>query len=323
VVPRQATGKVLPFHPALTNPESSGGVEGHARAALIGDSDVVRASWRGLYRVEPPASLNIRSRYQALPAGLWVPTIQKANQGSSLRASLVKTKLSGSFELLPSFFPLALTLNPWQNGKVTVKPLPLMAKLSAAAPLWAQRRAAFAAESRGQDPTPYIQTAPGGTPGRIQGVSALQRIGSMQAYRARTSLRPQPAPQEQSIAMHGELRRGEDGSLWRYDATTGRGVRLGLNGEEPTETTLLSGEDLAMQQFRNRRKQLIQGGISAPDASLGAAQEYIASPNFTGPQNYKPRTAFTGPVNRQPGADQGLLAQIRERAKQSRPRVQY
>jgi hypothetical protein len=221
------------------------------------------------------------------------------------------------------FFPACPHPQPMAKLKSNRQSLPLMAKLSAAAPLWAQRRAAFAAESRGQDPTPFITSAPGGTPGRIQGVSALQRIGSMQAYRARTSLRPQPAPQEQSSAMHGELRRGEDGSLWRYDATTGRGVRLGPNGEEPTETTLLSGEDLAMQQFRNRRKQLIQGGVSAPDASLGAAQEYVASPNFVGPQNYKPRTAFTGPVNRQPGADQGLLAQIRERAKQSRPRVQY
>lgn len=195
-----------------------------------------------------------------------------------------------------------------------------MAKITLAAPLWAQRNAAARAESRGQDPTPYIQTAPGGVPGRIRGVSALQRIASMKAFRDRTSLRPPaPAPAE-AQGSHGELRRGADGSIWRYNAATGAGERVtGGQEEEPP----VASQDLAMQQFANRRKQLIGGGISAPDASLAAGQEYIASPNFTGPQNYKPRTAFTGPVNRQPGADQGAIAKIRAAAKQRRPRVQY
>jgi hypothetical protein len=171
-----------------------------------------------------------------------------------------------------------------------------MAKLSAAAPHWAQRRAAYEAESRGEDPTPYIQTAPGGTPGRIQGVSALQRIAAMQASRARTSL-PRRRSQAEIAAAQPVA-----------------------SSAPPPDSTA----DLATQQFENRRKRLMGGGISAPEADLEARNEFQASPSFVGPRNVnRPyRAAFVGPRNIAPGKDQGALATIRESMKR-RPRVQY
>lgn len=146
----------------------------------------------------------------------------------------------------------------------------------------------------------------------------------MKAYRGPTSLRAPQQPVEQPPqAAHGELRRGADGSIWRFNAATGAGEQVTSGQQQEPETMLLTNKDAAMQQFANRRKQLIGGGISAPDASLAAGQEYIASPNFTGPQNYKPKPIIAEPVNKRPGADQGAIAKIRAAAMQRRPKVQY
>lgn len=199
-------------------------------------------------------------------------------------------------------------------------------------PQWAQRRDAYEAESRGEDPTPYIQTAPGGTPGRIQGVSALQRIAAMQAYRARTALpqrrAAQPVTDSRKSAVSDLVSQGvtDPNQALNYLNFTQDGRRVGdftldeVRGHMPSSNT----GDLATQQFENRRKRLVGGGISAPEADREARNEFQASPSFVGPRNVnKPyRAAFVGPRNITPGKDQGTLATVRESMKR-RPRVQY
>lgn len=173
-------------------------------------------------------------------------------------------------------------------------------------PRWAQRRDAFAADSRGEDGTQHLITAPVSRPdfvtrynqGRpewrktIRGVDAMQRLNAMQAFRARTSLSPQGQQQAAPVAPHGELRMGADGRVWKYDAMQKRGVPAVQDAAEP-EVKLLGSptQDLATQQFENRKRLLMAGGISAPEADRAAFDEFQGGSQFTGPRNVKPATA--------------------------------
>lgn len=202
-------------------------------------------------------------------------------------------------------------------------------------PRWAQRRKAFEAESRGEDGSKHIQTLYGGDvdPGhvvrfnygrpelrrRITGVGALQRIGAMQAYRARTSLakpQPSPAPPEGETPIHGEVRTGRDGSAWQYDSRAGKGVKLepeaplapiGYKAPEPATNKPLNVQNVADAQ--KRKRQLVDGGISAPEADTAVKQEFDAS--FAGPPAPVQTKPKAGPKRQL--ADQSLIQQIRQR----------